>query len=87
MRQLTIRGFPTELERKLRSVAREQGISLNKAAIYLLRKGAGLKLPQEQPDTIGTALDAYIGSWSEKEERSVLEAVRDFEHVDEDLWR
>lgn len=87
MRQLTIRGFPAELEKRLRTIARERGVSLNKAALFLMRKGAGLNVPHEQPNTIGTALDAYIGSWSDKDERAVLEAVEDFEHIDEGLWR
>lgn len=37
--QLTIHGFDTDLRRQMLEIARKNGISLNKAAIYLLRKG------------------------------------------------
>ena len=87
MRQLTIRGFSAELEKRLRSIARDRGVSLNKAALYLLKRGAGMDTPAEQPDVIGTALDSYIGSWSGKNAREVLDAVEDFEHIDSDLWK
>ncbi len=42
MNELTVRGFDKELERRLRQVAKEQGVSLNRAALILLREGAGL---------------------------------------------
>ena len=42
MNQLTVRGFDDELSDRLRGLARREGISLNQAALRLLRKGAGL---------------------------------------------
>jgi len=88
VKQLTIRGFEPELERELHRLARAQGISLNKAALDLMRRGAGLEADSGQdPETIGNGLDAFIGSWNETDERRVLEAVKVFESIDEDLWR
>lgn len=88
MKQLTIRGFEPELERELHTLARAQGISLNKAALDLMRRGAGLEAnPEQDPAAIGNGLDAFIGSWNETDERRVLEAVKVFESIDEDLWR
>jgi len=37
VKQLTVRGFDKELERRLRDVARTKGVSLNQAALILLR--------------------------------------------------
>ena len=41
MKQLTIRGFDEDLERAIRQLARRDGISLNRAALKLLRRGRG----------------------------------------------
>ena len=86
MTQLTVRGFGAELERRLKQTARAKGISLNRAALELMQRGAGIALEEPQSHTIGDGLDAFIGSWSEAEEEEVLEAIRVFEVVDEELW-
>jgi hypothetical protein len=86
-KHLTIRGIDAELERRLRGVARARDLSLNKAALALLRRGAGITAPGERANVVGDALDAFIGTWSTKEERAFLRAIRIFERVDEDLWR
>jgi len=87
MHQLTIRGFTAELEKRLRAISRERGISLNKAALFLMKRGAGMRVPDERPDVVGNSLDSYAGSWSEKDERRVLDAVNDFEQIDDGLWK
>lgn len=87
MTQLTLRGFDKELERRLREEARRQGISLNRAALRLLRRGAGLEAPSERSDVVGGALDHLAGAWSESEARELDAAVDAFEQLDEKLWR
>ena len=42
MHQLTVHGFDDELSAAVRRLAKREGISLNQAALKLLRKGAGL---------------------------------------------
>ncbi len=86
MKQLTLRGFDPELERKIREISRREGISLNRAVLRLLRKGAGLGNDSEAGDVVGDALDRFIGTWSDAETREVMDAVKDFEVVDESLW-
>ncbi len=66
MTQLTIRGFSAEIEERIRSLARERGWSQNKAAIHLLKQGAGLGGEAERAG-IGNGLDAFIGTWKRKE--------------------
>ena len=85
--QLSIRGFDKALSRKVREVARREGISLNKAALLLMRRGAGLTGDQAGAALVGDALDSFIGCWSEEEEREFLRAVDVFETVDPELWR
>ncbi|MBI3466502.1 MAG: hypothetical protein HY000_26100 [Planctomycetes bacterium] len=84
--QLTVRGFDEHLERRLREVARQHGVSLNRAALYLLRKGAGLG-PKPTKADVGDSLDRLIGSWSETEAEEFLETVSAFERVDNSFWR
>ena len=42
MNQLTVRGFDPALARRIREVAKARGLSLNQAAVLLIRQGAGL---------------------------------------------
>ena len=84
--QLTIRGFDQSLRERLEEVARNEGTSLNKAALLLLRRGAGLTTEAPRPEVVGHSLDAFIGTWSKEDERELLEAVEVFEQVDESFW-
>lgn len=86
LRQLSIRGFDEALERHLRAVAAEEGISLNKAVLRTLRKGAGLAAGS-RTDTVGDALDTLIGRWSAAEADRFLEAIQPLEEVDERFWQ
>ena len=87
MTQFTIRNHSKDLEARLKELAKERGWSLNQAANYLLRKGAGLLDEPSAPGT-GNRLDDFIGSWSEAEARAFDQRVADaFESVEEDLWQ
>ena len=81
MTQLTIRFRDVDLERRLREEAQRRDTSLNKAALALMRIGAGMSGPGERPLAIGNALDRFFGSWSAKEERTVLEAVAELDRA------
>lgn len=82
---LTVREVDDELEKRLRRLAQEEAISLDQAALRLMRRGAGLPT-EETKRPIGHALDEFIGDWSEEEEREFLQAVEVFEQVDEAFW-
>ena len=85
--QLSLRGFDKELERRIREMARKERISLNKAALKLMRRGAGIAESSEASATVGEALDSFIGRWTEKDERRLLDSIAGCEAVDPDLWR
>ena len=87
MKQLTIRGFGGDLERAIRQLARRDGLSLNRAALKLLRRGAGLPDAQGDGRNIGSALDDLFGSWSQDEADLFDAALEVFESVDESAWR
>lgn len=80
MTQLTIRGLEPRLEESLRRIARQERISLNKAALRLLRRGAGM--PEAGTDTgIGEALDGWVGNLSAADRRAVENAVAELDRV------
>lgn len=83
--QLTLRGLDPRVQREIRELARRERISLNKAALRLLEKGAGLR-PTGPADRIGNSLDHLIGTWSEEDSRQFLESIQSCEQVDAELW-
>ena len=85
MSDLSLRGFDKELERRLTEIARRDGVSLNEAALRLLRRGAGLDERESDAVLVGDGLDTFIGRWSEVEEKSLLESIAACESVDEAL--
>jgi len=87
MEQLSLRGFDKELTRRLRELARREGLSLNKAALLLMRRGAGLVESRDASATVGDALDGFIGKWSAEQEAQLLSSIESFEAVDEALWK
>lgn len=86
MKQLTIRGFDQELEQRLRELASEKQISLNRAALALMRRGAGLADRRESTDSVGSALDSFIGVWSDDDEEEFLRAIEPLDRVDAEFW-
>lgn len=87
MNQLTIRGFDDELAERIRALARREGISLNRAVLRLLRRGAGLGDGSAGPDTVGDSLDHLIGTWTAAEAVEMGRALEDLSQVDEAMWK
>jgi hypothetical protein len=87
VKQLTVRGFDKDLERRLRDVAKARGVSLNQAALILLREGAGLDAPRRRANVVGDSLDHLIGSWSKTEAGEFLRTISELEEIDQSLWR
>lgn len=85
MNQLTVRGLGDELVRAIRRLANRDGTSLNRAAVKLMRRGAGLD-DRQCPDTVGSSLDHLIGTWSDAEAEEFERALRHFETIDEAMW-
>ena len=86
-KQMTLRGFDAELEHRIRKLAREEGVSINRAALRLLRKGAGLGERADRQDVVGASLDHLIGTWTDAEARALAKATADFETIDPALWK
>lgn len=87
MDQLSLRGFDKELARRIRELARREHISLNRAALLLMRRGAGLVESERSSSAVGDALDRFIGRWSAADEKRLLAGIAACETVDETLWK
>ena len=85
VKQLTVRGLGDELTRAIRRLANRDGTSLNRAAVKLLRRGAGLADGQGAP-AVGSSLDHLIGTWTDAEADEIEQALRHFETIDEAVW-
>ncbi len=83
--QLTLRGLDRRLQTEIRDLAQRERISLNKAALRLLRQGAGLG-PPERIDRVGNSLDHLIGTWSSKQADELLASIQACEQIDAELW-
>ena len=84
--QLTIRGFEEELAKQIRDLARRDDISLNRAVLRLLRRGAGLGERDRGANTVGDSLDHLIGTWTEEEAAEMDKALEHLSRVDEAMW-
>ena len=81
-----ISGLDEQLEKCLRQLAAERQISLNRAALALMRRGAGLTGSRESTDRVGSALDSFIGVWADEDESELRRALEPFEQIDPGFW-
>ncbi|MDT0633333.1 hypothetical protein [Spectribacter hydrogenoxidans] len=75
MTQLTLRGFDPELEKRLRELAARDHLSLNKAALKLMRRGAGLEAASEAGQPIGDRLKRFAGRMPAAEAERIDQAI------------
>ena len=63
MKQLTLRNIDAEIAGELEAMVRNEGLSMNQAALKLLRRG----LKGGEPQLIGNSLEWFVGSLSAEE--------------------
>ncbi len=83
MKQLTVRGSGDELARAIRRLASRDGTSLNRAAVKLMRRGAGLAEGQDA-DVVAGPPDrdlAFRGDKGRSTRRSDISRP-----IDEGVW-
>ncbi len=81
LKTLTVRKMPPELGRALNAEKRRRGQSLNQTVIDLLKQGLGVGT------TRSNGLARFVGVWSEEQYREFKEATKQFDEIDEDMWR
>lgn len=80
MTAITLRNIPPEVARKIRRLAAERGISLNRAVLELLRDEPKARAPEKGHDD----LDALFGRWTSKEAAAFDRTLR--RRVDPEIW-
>ena len=50
------------------------------------RRGADLEGEQADTATVGSSLDHFIGSWTQRQADEMDRALEDFEGIDESMW-
>ncbi len=85
MKPITLRGVSKELERILRRTAAETGESLNRVAIALLERGAGLS--RRPGRVIHHDLDHLAGTWTEEEADAFDAELEQQRRIDAELWK
>ena len=87
MDQLTVTGLGNELYATLDKLAKSEGISLNEAALKLLRSGAASAEVRGHSDKVGSSFDHLIGLWTDQEADEFDAALQDMEIIDESIWQ
>jgi hypothetical protein len=80
-----LRSIPPEVMRKLKMDAKKYGISMNMLILKLIENGIGYSHELKKP--IYHDLDKLAGTWSAKEADAFAKNIKDFEKIDEDLWK
>jgi hypothetical protein len=66
--------------------AKRRGMSVDMFVLQLIQKGIGLERKSSEPP-IYNDLDSLAGTWSDEEATEFLNAIADFNKVDENLWQ
>lgn len=85
MKQMTIRGIPEEVEKKVKAEAQRKGVSLNKAFLSLLERSAGIS--RKERKKVHHDLDHLFGKWTKEEAEAFNKGLQFQRRVDEDLWK
>jgi len=85
MTSLNIRGLDDETAARLKEAARARGVSVNRHALELLRRGLGL-VPRSRSERHHD-LDHLAGTWTAEDADELAKALAAFEQIDEELWR
>jgi hypothetical protein len=85
MKTITIRRIDPQLDRVIKTRARQDSLSVNQWVLGVLKKATGL-----EKDPIFkkyTDLDGLAGGWSKEEAKAFRKNAQIFERIDEDVWK
>lgn len=85
MSTMTIRGLDDLTIKALKEKAKQEGTSVNAALVKLLTEELGLKKKKRM--VVYNDLDHLAGTWSDKEYKEFQKIIRDFETIDETIWK
>ena len=83
---ITIQNLDDATAKWISEEAERRGVNVESLVLELIRKG--INIDQQTPYLQAYHdLDSLAGTWSEEQGTEFLNAVADFEQVDEKLWR
>jgi hypothetical protein len=88
MRQITLRGIPEDIETIAENEAKSRGVSLNKAFLSLLRKGAEQQahLARGKKSRAGSEFKQFLGLWNKEEAAVFDKSLKDQRGIDSEQW-
>jgi plasmid stability protein len=84
MKTLTIRGIDSELANRIKERAMQNGESINKLSLRLLKSALGLREKKIFP--VYHDLDHLAGTWAKEDEKEFYKNIQELEVVDKELW-
>lgn len=85
MSTMTIRGLDDMTIKALKERAKQEGTSVNTALVKLLKQALGLQKKKRM--VVYSDLDHLAGTWNDREFKEFQKKIRDFETVDENMWK
>lgn len=79
--QMTLRGIPDVVEKRLRARSRQSGHSMNRTAIALLEEALGVRASEGKKRD----LSMIAGKWNEAEYRKFEQRTALFEEIDQEV--
>jgi hypothetical protein len=70
---------------RLKQEASTRNMSVNQFILFLLSTGLGLN--NKPANIIHHDLDKFAGTWSKQEAKQFRKSIKDFEKIDEGLWK
>ena len=85
MGAMTIRGLDENTITALKEKAKQEGTSINAALVKILRKELGIE--KKKHTVVYHDLDHLAGTWDKKDLAEFRKNVKDFEKIDEKMWK
>lgn len=85
MGAMTIRGLDDTTISALKEKAKQDGMSINATLVKILRKELGME--KKRHTVVYHDLDHLAGTWDKKDFSEFQKNVRDFEKIDEEMWK
>jgi len=73
-----------EIEKKIRKIARESGKSLNGIILDIIYKYTGYSQQGRKP---ANSLKEQAGGWSKQDALEIMDSIKSFEQIDEEMWK
>jgi hypothetical protein len=84
--EITIQNLDDATEEWIREEAGRRGVTVDQLLLELIQTGISVER-QSPPIPAYDDLDSLAGTWTEEQATEFLNAIDDFELVDEKLWR